>query len=122
MPRSPLKTIKDLVDLSPAKWHSLDLRKSCKKTRSSPLDVAMVFQRYFIETSVFLSIFHREREFDVAEYDNFFFVISNHQIANWPFASLRTQNNPRIPGSENLFGLDDRSLGLVQLLSHKLKV
>lgn len=38
----------------------------------------------------------------------FFFLISNHQIANWPFARLRTQSNRRIPGSEKLFSLDDR--------------
>lgn len=31
MPRNPLKTIKDLVGVSPAKWHNLGLRKSSKR-------------------------------------------------------------------------------------------
>lgn len=53
MPTSPLKTINNLVDLSPAKWHNLGLRKS-RRTQCS-LGETVVFLRYFTDTSIVLA-------------------------------------------------------------------
>lgn len=61
MPRNPLKTIKDLVDLSPAKWHNLGLRKSSKRAQCSFLGDAMVSQIHLL-TPRFLSVFSTGRD------------------------------------------------------------
>lgn len=96
MPRSPLKTIKDLVDFSSAKWHGLVLENQVRGRTAflQTMPWLALMPRFqglpeIIHGHLSFSLFHREREFDVTACDNFFFQVTKLQTGLLPGQELR---------------------------------
>lgn len=123
------------MGLSPTQWQSLDLRESHRRAPCCSLDHAPVgsdapilgSSRDALATPPFFQHLPQERQSDVTAchnlFFNFFFQITKLQSDPLPAWEIRIiLESPRIPQSDKLFSLEDRSLGLVELLGYKLNV